>query len=72
LLAGMHVHAIVQIHIDQAWASREVLSNKGLQMLNPEYMYIVLAQEKHLFCRLESSLLTRFKINDGNYRAGTI
>ena len=64
------MHAIVQIHIDQAWASREVLSNKGLEMLNPEYT--VLAQGKHLFCRLESSLLTRFKINGGNYRAGTI
>lgn len=35
-------------------------SNNGLQLLKPEYT--VLAQERHLYCRLESILL-RFKIH---------
>lgn len=63
----MLVHVIERIHFNQARASREVLSNNGLQILNPEYT--VLIQEKHLFCRVETSLL-RFKINVGIYIVG--
>jgi len=71
LLAGMHAHVIELIHFNQARASREVLSNNGLQMLNPEYTVARLGTPV-LQAREQSANNYRFKLNGGNYRAGTI
>lgn len=54
-MAAMQAHFSERIHFDQAMTNKGGSSNNGLRMLNPEYP--VLAQEKHLHCRLERCLL---------------